>query len=482
MTWLVALLPTVGDHLRRSLVIVALLSVLSKLALGMLVFSSNPQGVFESSDSHEYHQLAVNLLRHGSFSQSLSAPLEPETIRTPAYPFLLSGLYHVVGIRPHAVVAIQTALSVVTMLAGCRIASLLFGSRAGLLTAIFLALDPVSLYYSQVMLTETMFGTALTLSLLGMVYATRYPSLLYPCCAGICLALATYTRPTGYYLGILLPVMLFLAIRRSKGWRPAFASAALMGLLFAATVGGWQLRNYISTGSAQFSQAKNQYLFIAKAAAIIAMRDGISLQEAQQRLAQELAASHPPELPLSSQTQLLESQGRFAQAVIAAHPVLLVRTTLQGTAANLLGPSNLAHLFGSDNVALREAFLRLDFARFPLRDLITVLSSWTSGLLFLGVLYTGVWILLKHKGIGNGDIAVLVLTAAYVILVSSGPEAYSRFRMPVMPIFCVLAAGGYLCRVKTGSASVKVAGRLHSETGQTSDFPHGESCKIGPLS
>ena len=221
MTWLVALLPTDGDHLRRSLVIVALLSVLSKLALGMMVFSSNPQGVFESSDSHEYHQLALNILEHGSFSQSLTPPLEPETIRTPAYPFLLSGLYHVAGIRPHAVVAIQIALSLVTMLAGCRIASLLFGSRAGLLTAIFLALDPVSLYYSQVMLTETLFGTALTLCLLGMAYALRHPSLRYPCWAGICLALATYTRPTGYYLGMLLPVMLFLVIRRSKGWRPA---------------------------------------------------------------------------------------------------------------------------------------------------------------------------------------------------------------------------------------------------------------------
>ena len=55
---------------------------------------------------------------------------------------------------------------------------------------------------------------------------------------------------------------------------------------------------------------------------------------------------------------------------------------------------------------------------------------------------------LSTRESGTGT-AVLVLTAAYVILVSSGPEAYSRFRMPVMPIFCVLAAGGYLCRLES---------------------------------
>ncbi len=446
MTWLVALLPTEGDGLRRAFVLVALLAVLSKLALGMLVFSSHPQGVFESSDSHEYHQLALNLIRYRSFSQSLSPPLEPETIRTPAYPFLIAGVYQIVGIRPHAVITIQIVLSLVTMLAGWRIASLLFGSRAGVLTAVFLALDPVSLYYSQVLLTETLFGTALILALLGMVYAVRRPSLIYPCWAGICLALATYTRPTGYYLGMLLPGMLFLAIRQLRGWRPALASAALMWLLFVTAIGGWQLRNYVATGSSEFSHAKNQYLLIAKAAAIVAMRDGLSLQEAQQRLTQEHAASLPADFPRSSQALLQESYGRFAQAIVAAHPILLIRTTLQSAAVNLLGPSNLAHLFGADNVALRAAFLEQDFARFPLGSWIITLSSWAFGLSFLGVLYTGVAVLLVHRGFGNGEIALLVLTAAYVILVSSGPEAYSRFRMPVMPIFCVLAAGGYLCR------------------------------------
>jgi len=444
VTWLVTLLPTEGDRLRRALLVVVLLSALSKLMLGVLVFSYNPDAIFESSDSHEYHQLALNIIQHGSFSRSVSPPLEPETIRTPAYPLLLAGLYHVVGVRPHAVIPVHIALSVVTLFAGFRMASLLFGPRAGLLAAIFLALDPVSMYYSQVMLTETLFGTALTLCLLGMVQAFRDSSLRYPFWAGICLAVATYTRPTGYYLGLLLPMVLFPMVQRSRGWRRALASAVLMGAVFAVLIGGWQLRNYLATGSTAFSQAKNQYLLIAKAAAIVAARDGVSLQEAQQRLADEHAVSLPPEFPRTSQTFLLESQGRFAQSVIAAHPVLLVRTTVRGMAANLLGPSNLAHLLGSDNVALREAFLQQDFARFSPSQWMAALSSWTVGFLLLGFLYGGVAVLFARRKFGDGDILLLVLTAVYVILLSSGPEAYSRFRMPIMPILCVLASGGYL--------------------------------------
>jgi hypothetical protein len=75
-------------------------------------------------------------------------------------------------------------------------------------------------------------------------------------------------------------------------------------------------------------------------------------------------------------------------------------------------------------------------------------------------LYTGIWTLLKHKEFWKSDIALLVLTAAYVILVSSGPEAYSRFRMPVMPIFCVLAAGGYLCRAERKSGEREGGGMV----------------------
>jgi len=46
-----------------------------KLALGILIGMYYPQGVLESSDSLEYHQLAINLAEHQVFSQSPEVPV-----------------------------------------------------------------------------------------------------------------------------------------------------------------------------------------------------------------------------------------------------------------------------------------------------------------------------------------------------------------------------------------------------------------------
>lgn len=419
-----------------------MIAALVKLTIGMLVAIYYPQGVLESSDSHEYHQLAINLAEHRVFSRSPEFPFEPETIRTPAYPALISCVYQIVGVQPQAIVPVQILLSAVTMLAGFAIASLLFNPRIGTLAAVLLACDPLSIYYAQVMLTETLFGTFLTLSVLCFLCACRYPSLAYPAGAGVCLALATYTRPTGYYLGAVFPLMLLFAVARSRGWRHAYVSAAILFVLYAVPIGSWQLRNYVQTGSAEFSQAKNQYLFIAHAAAIVALRDGLSLPDAQQRLAQEHAATLPQQFRPFSQALMLESQGRFARAVMLEHPALLAWIMLKGSAANLLGPSNLAHLFGVDNVALRSAALHREFSRFTPLHWGIAFSSWIYGVIFLGVLYYGVLVLLLRQGVNNVGLALLVFTAAYVVVMSSGPEAYSRFRAPIMPILCVIAAGG----------------------------------------
>lgn len=423
---------------------------MSKLVLSVLVMIYYPNGVFESSDSVEYHQLALNLLQHGEFSRSLRAPYEPEIIRTPAYPLMIAGLYGVFSVQPAIIVFVQIALSVATIFIGFRIATLLVHERAGLLTVLLLATDPVSAYYTQVLLTETVFTTAISLCLLLFLHALANPS-RWQWSAGtsICLALSTYIRPTSYYLGFILPFIFFLMVRPAIGWQRAAKPALAFLFLYVTLVGGWQLHNYVQTGSMEFSQTKNQYLFIAKAAAIVAARDNLSLEDAQQRLAAEHFQSIPPDLRTSTQARLFESQGKYATAIIVEHPALFLWTSLRGMLASLFGPSNLSHLFGLDNVALRSSLFNGDFSKFSRGHWAMAFGSWIYGIVFLIILYLGILLLFLRGGFYCQGMALLIFTALYVLILSSGPEAYSRFRLPIMPALCIMAAAGFIHPSKT---------------------------------
>ncbi|HEY5626483.1 MAG TPA: glycosyltransferase family 39 protein, partial [Nitrospira sp.] len=295
---------------------IILFSTLSKLILYGLVMTYHPNGIFESSDSTEYQQLALNLFQQGTFSRSPQYPYDPEIIRTPAYPLMLAGIYRIFGVHPALVVFAQIALSVATIFISFKIATCLFHKQAGLLTAFLLAADPVSAYYTQVILTETAFTTTLSLCVLLLLYALKEPSRWqWSVGASLSLALSTYIRPTSYYLGFLLPFIFFLMIRSATGWRRASIPALAFFTLYGILVGSWQLHNYAQTGSMEFSQTKNQYLFVAKAAGIVAARDNLDLEEAQRRLATEHYQSIPPALRMAPPAQLLESQGQYAMNI-----------------------------------------------------------------------------------------------------------------------------------------------------------------------
>lgn len=446
----VCLLPTNQERLRQLLLATVFLSVLSKLVLSILVMGYHPDGVFGDSDSSEYHRLALNLLQHGTFSQSPQPPYEPEVLRTPAYPLMLAGFYGIFGVQPVIIVFFQIALSVATIFIGFKIATVLLHEQAGLLTALLLAADPVSVYHTQVLLTETAFTTSVSLCLLLFLHALMNPSRWHwSAGASTCLALATYIRPTSYYFGFILPLIFFTMTFPTIGWRRATKSALVFLSLYAVLTGGWQLHNYLQTGSIEFSQMTNRYLFVAKAAGIVAMRDDLSIEDAQQHLASEHFQSISPDLRAASPTRFFESQGKYAVAIIAEHPALFLWATLKGVLASLFGPSNLSHLFGLDSVELRQSLLKGDFSKFSYRHWTMAFSSWIYGVGFLIILYLGVLLLIVRRGFFSQGMALLLFTVLYVLVISSGPEAYSRFRLPVMPALCVMAAAGFLHTCKT---------------------------------
>jgi 4-amino-4-deoxy-L-arabinose transferase-like glycosyltransferase len=429
---------------RRHVLLILGISLAVKAALFVSIMRYHPGGIWEV-DSHDYHQLAVNLVTRGEFSRSSAAPYEAEVMRTPGYPLFLAAIYRVVGIHPLRVIPFQIVLSLATLYVTFRIAEGLFGERAGAWAAGLLAADPVSNLYSQLLMTETLFVFFLTVSVycfLGTMQGNRWHvgSVL----GSLFLALATYTRPMSYYLVlIVLPLILF-SYRLSPGGLRKAAQAALIVLAVQLLfIGGWQARNYLQTGSAEYSHIKGAHLLFSRAAGVVAMAEGLSFEDAQNKLAMKYSEALGAELQRRTQVQLGELWEREGTAIIKAHPVLFLWTTMRGGAALLIGPSNLAILFGVNSGEFRSALLRLDFQRFSSGVWLAGVSVLAYGIAFLLVQYTGIVLYVRHRDYREGTL-FLALVVVYFLVLSSGPEAYSRFRMPMIPFLCVLSAAGFL--------------------------------------
>ncbi|MEO0108866.1 MAG: hypothetical protein ABIK62_06835, partial [candidate division WOR-3 bacterium] len=73
-----------------------------------------------------------------------------------------------------------------------------------------------------------------------------------------------------------------------------------------------------------------------------------------------------------------------------------------------------------------------------------------AGLLYLGAVYTGIVSFLGRgvRTYRGAEWTVLILIA-YFLVMSSGPEASARFRVPMMPFLALLGAAGWKRRLDT---------------------------------
>jgi hypothetical protein len=71
-------------------------------------------------------------------------------------------------------------------------------------------------------------------------------------------------------------------------------------------------------------------------------------------------------------------------------------------------------------------------------------GSWAYGIVYLIILDLGVLMLFIRGGFYSQGVALLIFIVLYLLVLSSGPEAYSRFRLPIMPALCVMAAAGLI--------------------------------------
>jgi hypothetical protein len=408
-----------------------------RLALLAATLLRSGIGALIQGDTISYLEPGRNLLLHGRFV----AEGVPDLLRTPGYPLFLA-LTSLAGL-PAAAVA-NVLLSVFSVILVWRLGRTVSDDpRVALGAAWIFAFEPVSIVNSVVLLSETLFLALFLLSLERLTAFLRGRRLPVLAVSGLWLAAATLVRPVTYYLPAALAAGLFLVLP----WLAA-----------------WQIRNKIETGYGGLTSVSdvNLYFFVAPdVAARAGHRDFTEVRDAlgygcgpgcgeQVYLYPRYVALHPEQAQWS-QGQRLAFMHSEAVRVIRAHEGVYLLASLPHLFEAVFDPG--AGAFNSLlNVGSSRQVDSLINYRNPVEGTIALAKAYPWIAIekaIFEVVLLGMFLLAARGilcgGIPGAYLGLLIGLSLYFFAVSSaaaGAGVTARYRLPVMPLVCILAAAG----------------------------------------
>ena len=220
------------------------------------------------------------------------------------------------------------------------------------------------------------------------------------------------------------------------------------------------MNNLRKTGSARFSHIEGLNMYFYRAGGVISLRDHKPLFQVHREIGPETErtdftgwVAKRPEFVGRNHAVLGERWFCDGMAIIARNPGWFVLMHLRSAAALLLDPGTfcLATLAGIETGQRgQELLARLQTA--PGSFMVEVWSAhrflflsslW--GLAFLAVVYAGVvlWLARTPRGGWTPGVVIVVAVLAYFVIISAGPEAASRFRVPLAPLLSLLSVAGW---------------------------------------
>jgi 4-amino-4-deoxy-L-arabinose transferase-like glycosyltransferase len=466
---------------------IALVIGLSRFIAFWFNQTRDPTRIF-SPDSYSYVNSARAILKTGQFAISPDKPNILQVERTPGYPLFIASVFFLFYESYAALIIIQILMSIATIVMTYLIARNLWGPSIASIAAVLLALDVPSYVYALLVLTETLFTWVLTLAVWVGILALRNPQKLpfWLCLHGTLLAWAALIRPIAYYAIVVVTLTCLVILKTRLHWTGKKILFTLAGLIlpWMMIVGGWQIRNYCAIGSTTFSTIQGGNLLFYRGADIIAQREGISMEEAQVRLGYGNYRAKYPETKNWSDLQLAQHWQQQGLALIRQYPWLFLKSQIRGVTRIMLGTGEkvLLRYIGDphEKAGYLRDVLRLPFKQ-PILKWVTNKGGRLTVLILMGgyfvLLYSGIlvsiWQLWPRRPTPSwpdsmethaGEIHALIWgLMLYFILISAGPEAYSRFRVPMMPLLSIY--GGY--GVSRMMSRVRTWRRVYSAWGRT---------------
>ena len=390
-------------------------------------------------DSQQYIQLAESLTTGHFVLNGL-----PEVLRTPGYPLLVAlgvSVGHPIGLT----ILLQIALGGVATLMVHTLAqqmALTLGRRdsrrIALLAGLFYALDPLSIVYSGLLLSETLFTTLLVAHLLVLSKHFETGSTLHVVLSGGLASALVFVRPVALFWLFLVGSVLLFVRTRDYSERPfvRFAPALIFLLVATTPLMLWSMRNERLTGYPGFSTAGDYNLYVMVGSAV----EGIDWQTAEQRV-DTLATQNG--WTLADRYEYMRREGlrqimTRPATYLAVHAKAVLQALTPGFSLYVRiyypaygSESTVDRLFGSTTPRLWDFLPAL-----PVYLLVGVACATQYTLALAGVL--------RARRVRSWLTVLLFASAGYYLLMAGGVGSisYSRMRHPAMPAICVLAGFG----------------------------------------
>jgi 4-amino-4-deoxy-L-arabinose transferase-like glycosyltransferase len=215
--------------------------VVLALVLRVALVLATPHFV-PSGDPADYQRNAVSIATgHGMAVTQIASPGSPSAFRPPAYPYLLGGLYAIVGIHASAGRLLSALLGAATVALVLLLAARFWERQWALVAGGVAAVYPPLIALNATLLSESLFIPLLlaaTLAMERIAHSRRY--VRWCAATGLVCGLAASTRSVG--LLWLLPAVV-VALQTGSGWRRSVGGVAAMIATMLVVLLPWTIRN-----------------------------------------------------------------------------------------------------------------------------------------------------------------------------------------------------------------------------------------------
>jgi 4-amino-4-deoxy-L-arabinose transferase-like glycosyltransferase len=398
--------------------------------------------VFMSPDSVTYMGSAQSLYSGLGFQFNG----EPDLNRTPGYPVALLPGFALGNVVLWAI-CMQVVVSCLCIGVITKIVGLIGGSdRIKLVAAFLYALEPLSVSYTPLVLTETLATFIVLISVYHVVRVLLDGPAWHAIAAGLWIGVLIYFRP---FAMLFIPaiggflVLVALLRRRFRLVGMALALCCAIGFVVAP----WLIRNR-RLGYAGMSINPSFTIYFLTAASIVANEEGRPLEDVQHEWGYfgnaDYFRNFPEQInwPTSRRYDFMHDR---AMKIIKAHPIRLIYLQVRGMLKVLISPGagpfdlllKLHPTEAMDEKARQAITLNPLIGTILYRGLQAILSLYLFSVLALATI--GVVKKARPSLYAFGYIVFMVLLIAGVC---GGDAGYSRYRHPCMPLLVICAAFG----------------------------------------